>query len=129
MRALFHLEGLVETGLEHVVDKGIGDPGFTVLHHHRHRQIKGFAVDDRGFSAGLHFDVSAVFYQGKHLRIVVPLHVSAKRLQRFIQWHHVRFAAVSEDRGLPGANHRHGQRQRGFTRGKFQAVCHDDLIL
>ena len=98
MRALFHLEGLIETGLEHVVDKGIGDPGFTFLHHYRHRQIKGLTVDDCGFGAGLHFDVSAIFYQGKHLRIVIPLHVSAERLQRFIQWYHVGFATVSEDR-------------------------------
>ena len=98
MRALFHLEGLIETGLEHIVDKGIGDPGFSFLHHHRHLQVKGFTVDDRGFGAGLHFDVSAVFYQGKHLRVVIPLHIGAERLQRFIQRYHVGFAAVGEDR-------------------------------
>jgi hypothetical protein len=74
VRAFFHLEGLVETGLEHIVDKGIGDPGFS------------FITTGTCSSRVLPLTM-AVFapvlplrkrrlYQGKHLRVVIPLHVA-----------------------------------------------------
>ncbi|UNB81410.1 hypothetical protein MJK72_13300 [Klebsiella pneumoniae] len=44
------------------------------------------------FGAGLYFDVSAVFYQGEHLRAVIPLHISAEIPAVFIiQRYHVGF--------------------------------------
>ena len=129
MGAFFNLEGLIEAGLEHVVDKGLGNPRFPLFHHYRNLQVKRLAVDDGRFGAGFHFDIGAVFDQRKHLGIVVPLHVGAKLLQRLVHRDHMRFATVRQYRRLPGAKQGDSQGQSRFMRGKNRAVCHCDLVL
>ncbi len=115
MRAFFHLEGLVKTGLKHVVDKGVRNPRFAVFHHYRHLQLQGFTIDDGRFRPRFYLYVSAVFNQGKHLRVVIPLNVRAKILQGFVHRDHMGFAAVGERRALPGAKQSDSQRQSRFA--------------
>ena len=118
MSAFFHLESLVKTGLKHVVDKGIRNPRFAVFHHYRHLQLQGFTIDDDRFRPRFYLYVSAVFNQGKHLRVVIPLNVRAKILQGFIHRDHMGFAAVGESRALPGAKQGDSQRQSRLAGGK-----------
>ncbi|SAQ37828.1 Uncharacterised protein [Klebsiella oxytoca] len=126
MRAFFHLKGLIETGLEDIVDEGVRNPRFTLFDHHRHLQIEGFAVDDGRFRPRFNLHVSAVFDQGIHLRVVIPLNVCAEILQGFIHRDHMRFAAVGERRALPGAKQGDSQRHSRLAGGKNR---HCDLTL
>ncbi len=96
MRRLFHLEGLVEAGLEHIVNKGIGDPGLVIFYHYRHLQGQRFAVDDGSGRARLHFDEGPIFADGVDLGVVVPFHISTKLGQGFIQLDHMRCASVRQ---------------------------------
>ncbi|MNV06867.1 hypothetical protein D3C71_972670 [compost metagenome] len=98
VRALLHLEGLIKPRLEHIIDEGVGDKRFFTFHHHRHLQCERFAVDDGGFRARFNLNKSAVFAEGEHLGVIVPLHISAKVRKCLVHWNHMRFAAVGENR-------------------------------
>ncbi|MNS78488.1 hypothetical protein D3C72_1121050 [compost metagenome] len=103
MRAFFHLEGLIKSRLENIVDEGVGDERLVVFHHHRHLQFKRLAVDDGGIRARFDLHKGTVFGNGKHLGVIVPLHIGAKIGEGFIHRNHMRFAAMGERGRLPGA--------------------------
>ena len=124
MGAFFNLECLIKTGLKDIVDKSLRDIGLIVLHHHRHLERQRFAVNDGGVGAGFDLHKGTVFSDGEHLGVIIPLHVRAKRLKRFVHRDHMRLAAVSVNRGLPGATERNGHGQCRSTGKKRRIASH-----
>ena len=94
VRAGFDDKGLVQAGLEHLVDEVLGHEGGLALEHHRHRQRHGLAVEHGHFAVRLDLEVDPVLGNGEQVGIVVPFDRGAKLLEARLQRHHFGVTAV-----------------------------------
>lgn len=96
VRVFFYLKGLIQFGLENIVNKGVRNLGFIVFYYYWYLQCQRLIINNCCLCIRFYFYVCVIFNQGKELGVVVLLYIGIKFFKCFIYWYYMCFIIVGK---------------------------------